>query len=124
MRRGEAVPEPLYLTMNPLAVSAGLLLAATLGTARAQEPGATERAPATEQQTPPKKPKKVDYAKMFAEVEAGKFDPLTVPRASGIVWYGTWEAAMDEVERTGKPVMLHFGSPRCPKETVCVPGTW
>ncbi len=44
------------------------------------------------------------------------------PVLDGIVWYGTWEAAMAEMERTGKPVMLHMGSPRDRK--TCVPGTW
>ena len=40
----------------------------------------------------------------------------------GVIWYGTWEAAMAEQERTGKPVMLHMGSPRC--RNTCVPGAW
>ena len=65
-----------------------------------------------------------DWAALLEEVEPGAFDPLTVPMANGIVWYGTWEDAMAEKERTGKPVMVHFGSPRCPNGTVCVPGTW
>ncbi|MEO0652647.1 MAG: hypothetical protein AAFZ65_18385 [Planctomycetota bacterium] len=65
-----------------------------------------------------------DWAAFLEEVPAGNFDPLTVPMGNGIVWYGTWEAAMAEKERTGKPVALHFGSPRCPNGTVCVPGTW
>jgi len=58
----------------------------------------------------------------FEYVEEGEFDPASVPVVDGIVWYGTWEDAMAEKERTGKPVMLHMGSPRCP--TTCVPGTW
>jgi len=65
-----------------------------------------------------------EYAALYSEVEPGEFDPLTIPFENGIVWYGTWEGAMAEKERTGKPVMLHFGSPRCPKQKVCVPGTW
>ena len=64
------------------------------------------------------------YAEIYAEVDKGTFDPLTIPFEDGIVWYGTWEDAMAEKERTGKPVMLHFGSPRCPSGDVCVPGTW
>jgi hypothetical protein len=60
----------------------------------------------------------------LAEVPLGEFDPLSVPMENGIVWYGTWEAAMAERDRTGKPVLLHFGSPRRPKDMVCVPGAW
>lgn len=30
----------------------------------------------------------------------------------GAVWYGLWEDAVAEVERTGKPLLIHFGSPR------------
>ena len=58
------------------------------------------------------------------EVEPGGKDPLSIPVTDGIVWYGTWEDAMAEKERTGKPVMLHFGSPRCPESGCYVPGTW
>jgi outer membrane murein-binding lipoprotein Lpp len=73
---------------------------------------------------PPRPDGKVDFAAFLEEVEPGGFDPLSLAVADGIVWYGTWEAAMAEYERTGKPVMLHFGSPRCPDNEVCVPGTW
>lgn len=65
-----------------------------------------------------------DYAELYSEVELGEADPLSIPVTDGIVWYGTWEDAMAEKERTGKPVMLHFGSPRCPSKGVNVPGTW
>ena len=65
------------------------------------------------------------YVHDFEFVPAGEFDPASVPTADGIVWYGTWEAAMAEKELTGKPVMLHMGSPRCPAQPgYCVPGTW
>jgi len=73
---------------------------------------------------PPRPEGKVDFASFLEEVKPGDFDPLSLAVADGIVWYGTWEAAMAEYERTGKPVMLHFGSPRCPDNEVCVPGTW
>jgi hypothetical protein len=58
------------------------------------------------------------------EVPQGEFDPTSIPSESGIVWYGTWEDALAERDRTGKPVALHFGSPRRPKDFVCVPGAW
>jgi hypothetical protein len=90
-----------------------LVLAATAGYAVTHYLPAADDAPATK------------YCDVFAEVPLGEFDPAMVPQADGIVWYGTWEAAMAEKERTGKPVMLHFGSPRAPTENVvCVPGTW
>lgn len=73
------------------------------------EPGASEASPAC-----------VD----LSEVPAGEFDPLSVPLEDGIVWYGTWEDALAERDRTGKPVAVHFGSPRRPKDFVCVPGAW
>lgn len=38
----------------------------------------------------------------------------------GIVWYGVWEDAVAEVERTGRPLLVHFGSPRVMQ--VC--GVW
>lgn len=63
-----------------------------------------------------------EYVHDFEYVEEGEFDPASVPVSDGIVWYGTWEDAMAEKERTGRPVMLHMGSPRNP--TTCVPGTW
>ena len=56
----------------------------------------------------------------FCALDATETDPLSIPVTNGIVWYGTWEDAMAEKERTGKPVMLHFGSPRCQN----VPGVW
>jgi streptogramin lyase len=65
------------------------------------------------------------YVHDFEFVPEGEQDPAGVPGADGIVWYGTWEAAMAEKERTGKPVMLHMGSPRYPSsEGARVPGTW
>ena len=70
------------------------------------------------------RPDRPDYGELYAEVAPGEDDPLSVPVTDGIVWYGTWEDAMAEKERTGRPVMLHFGSPRCPASGVNVPGTW
>jgi len=60
----------------------------------------------------------------YEEVAPGEVDPLSLPVTDGVVWYGTWEDAMAEKERTGKPVMLHMGSPRCASNGVKVPGTW
>lgn len=35
-------------------------------------------------------------------------------------WYGLWEDAVAEAERTGKPLLIHMGSPR----HIRVPGVW
>ena len=78
-----------------------------------QDPGAT-RDPAPKDPAP--------YVHDFELVAEGEFDRTSVPVTGGIVWYGTWEAAMAEVERTGKPVMLHMGSPR--DRLTCIPGYW
>jgi hypothetical protein len=104
--------------MNLLTAELGLLMALGSGyppTAPVgDETRADEVAPACAQ----------SKAEDLSEVPAGEYDPLSVPREDGIVWYGTWEDAMAEMNRTGKPVLLHFGSPRRPKEKVCVPGAW
>lgn len=85
--------------------------------ATAKEAAAPKKAAADSDETP--------YVHDYEFVPAGEFDPASVPSADGIAWYGTWEAAMAEKERTGKPVMLHMGSPRCPaKPGYRVPGTW
>ena len=60
--------------------------------------------------------------KDFEWVEEGEFDHASIPVLDGVVWYGRWEDAAAEMERTGKPLMLHMGSPRC--RNTCVPGTW
>ena len=36
----------------------------------------------------------VVYADLYAQVEPGGNDPLSVPVTDGIVWYGTWEDAI------------------------------
>jgi hypothetical protein len=47
-------------------------------------------------------------------------DPLTTAIPNGIVWYGKWEDAVAEMNRTGRPILLHFGSPQV--MNVC--GVW
>jgi len=65
------------------------------------------------------------YVHNFEFVPEGEQDPASIPGEDGIAWYGTWEDAMAEKERTGKPVMLHMGSPRYPSiKGRRVPGTW
>ena len=39
---------------------------------------------------------------------------------NGIAWYGTWEVAKSEAERTGKPILLLSAAPQCQG----VPGIW
>ena len=47
-------------------------------------------------------------------------DPQRFALSEGIGWYGTWEDAVLESARSGRPIMLHFASPRCEN----VPGVW
>ena len=47
-------------------------------------------------------------------------DALTEAIPSGIVWYGEWEDALAEMDRTGRPLLLHFGSP----QVMDVCGVW
>jgi hypothetical protein len=62
----------------------------------------------------------VGYHCDFCEKEVTRDDAAATASASGIVWYGIWEDALAEVQRTGKPLLLHFGSPRVMQ--VC--GVW
>jgi len=78
--------------------------------------------PGESDSTPPDGASGSDILGDYEWVEEGGDDPACIPVTDGIVWYGTWEAAMAEMERTGKPVMLHMGSVR--DRTTCVPGVW
>jgi pyruvate/2-oxoglutarate dehydrogenase complex dihydrolipoamide acyltransferase (E2) component len=62
----------------------------------------------------------VGYHCDFCEKEVTRDDAAATASAAGIVWYGLWEDALAEVQRTGKPLLLHFGSPRVMQ--VC--GVW
>lgn len=43
-----------------------------------------------------------------------------VERESRIAWYGVWEDAAKEAERSGRPILLMSAAPRCNG----VPGMW
>ncbi len=51
---------------------------------------------------------------------AGSGDQYLGGVENGIVWYGVWEDAVAEVQRTNRPLILHFAAPRCQ----AVPGVW
>lgn len=38
----------------------------------------------------------------------------------GIAWFGSWEGALAEAKRTGKPILLFSAAPQCR----AVPGMW
>ncbi len=49
--------------------------------------------------------------------------PLEVhepPTGAGIAWFGTWEAALAEAKRTGRPILFQSAAPQCQN----VPGVW
>ena len=49
--------------------------------------------------------------------------PLAVhepPSEAGIAWFGTWEGALAEAERTGRPILFQSAAPQCQN----VPGVW
>ncbi|MEZ6014140.1 MAG: hypothetical protein R3F49_03425 [Planctomycetota bacterium] len=49
--------------------------------------------------------------------------PLEVhepPASAGIAWFGTWDAALAEAERTGRPMLFMSAAPQCQN----VPGVW
>ncbi len=39
---------------------------------------------------------------------------------AGVAWFGTWEGALSEASRTGKPILLLSAAPQCRG----VPGIW
>lgn len=53
----------------------------------------------------------------------GDRGPLPVhepPAAAGIAWFGTWEGALAEAKRTGRPILFQSAAPQCQN----VPGVW
>lgn len=63
---------------------------------------------------------RIEYHCDFCALILRGEDRLVGAIERGIVWHGVWEDALDEVRRTGRPLLLHFGSPRCMQ----VPGVW
>jgi hypothetical protein len=56
----------------------------------------------------------------FCENFVTKDDALVRPVKEGTVWYGIWEDAVREAQRSGRPLLVHFGAPR----TMAVCGVW
>lgn len=50
----------------------------------------------------------------------GPVEVQEVPTEPGIAWFGTWEAALAEAKRTGRPILFHSAAPKCQN----VPGVW
>ena len=53
-------------------------------------------------------------------------DSVSIPRSfdseypAGVGWWGTWDGALTEAKRTGKPILLLSAAPQCHG----VPGIW
>lgn len=50
----------------------------------------------------------------------GPVEVHEVPTAAGIAWFGTWDAALAEAERTKRPILFMSAAPQCQN----VPGVW
>lgn len=53
----------------------------------------------------------------------GAVGPVEVheaPASAGIAWFGTWEGALAEAERTKRPILFMSAAPQCRN----VPGVW
>ncbi len=54
---------------------------------------------------------------------AGTTGPVEVheaPETAAIAWFGTWEEALAEATRTGRPILFQSTAPQCRS----VPGVW
>ncbi|MEO0663746.1 MAG: hypothetical protein AAFZ87_19605 [Planctomycetota bacterium] len=52
--------------------------------------------------------------------ERGALPVHEAPDAAGIAWFGTWEGALTEAKRTGRPILFQSAAPQCQS----VPGVW
>ena len=50
----------------------------------------------------------------------GPLETHTAPESAGIAWFGTWDGALEEAKRTGRPILLMSAAPHCRS----VPGVW
>jgi len=50
----------------------------------------------------------------------GPLDVHEVPEGPGIAWFGTWDGALAEAKRTGRPILFMSAAPQCQS----VPGVW
>ena len=47
-------------------------------------------------------------------------DKITSEFPAGVAWWGTWQGALTEAKRSGKPILLLSAAPQCHG----VPGIW
>jgi hypothetical protein len=52
--------------------------------------------------------------------DVGRDDVVTKPEAAKIAWFGRWNDAREESERTGRPILLMSAAPQCSG----TPGMW
>lgn len=55
-----------------------------------------------------------------ADRPKGPLDEHVEPEAPGIAWFGTWDGALAEAKRTGRPILFMSAAPQCSG----VPGVW
>lgn len=77
-------------------------LLVSVPTVRPQDPGAAPRDPARD------------------ERPRGPLPVHEPPAEPGIAWFGTWEQALAEARRSGRPILFHSAAPQCQR----VPGVW
>lgn len=54
------------------------------------------------------------------ERQKGPLEVHEEPEGAGIAWFGTWDQALAEAQRTGRPILFHSAAPQCQS----VPGVW
>ena len=50
----------------------------------------------------------------------GPLETHVPPTGAGIAWFGTWDAALKEAERSRRPILFMSAAPQCQG----VPGVW
>lgn len=55
-----------------------------------------------------------------AAERGGQDDVVAAPTTGGIAWFGRWDDAKAEAERTGRPILLMSAAPQCSG----APGMW
>ena len=63
---------------------------------------------------------RVDALTTGAHVTPEPYREIASEYPAGVAWWGTWDGALSEAKRTGKPILLLSAAPHCH----VVPGIW
>ena len=63
---------------------------------------------------------RVDVLTAGADAVPGPDQEIASEYPAGVAWWGTWDGALAEAKRTGKPILLLSAAPQCHG----VPGIW